>query len=267
MSHLVRLARKGAYAVEATDVPIFHVFSPRNAFAKPIAVLPVDVLRRALALNLVMAEQGSEHLKLSSHGRRCVRRHLSEQGRNVKKPPTTAAPEAVAGRPVTPGKERIEGPLAWLRRRRDRQGRPLISQIQFDAGERLAADYGRAHLEARITANWSTTAPRNAGARGPARIEISDAAMAARDRVYAAIAAVGPEVGALLVDVCCHDIGLEAAERARGWPVRSGKVVLDMALTHLARHYGMLREERQERPQRPRRWSDDAFTPTLRAWA
>ena len=41
MSHLVRLARKGAYAVEATDVSNFHVFSPRNAFAKPIAVLPV----------------------------------------------------------------------------------------------------------------------------------------------------------------------------------------------------------------------------------
>lgn len=81
---------------------------------------------------------------------------------------------------------------------------------------------------------------------------------------------VGPEIGQLLVDVCCHDIGLEAVERARRWPTRSGKVVLDMGLTALARHYGMLAADpsREETPARPstRRWGEPGYTPTLEAW-
>jgi hypothetical protein len=32
---------------------------------------------------------------------------------------------------------------------------------------------------------------------------------------------------------------LEEAERAAGWPQRSGKIILNLALSSLARHYGM----------------------------
>ena len=48
-----------------------------------------------------------------------------------------------------------ESPLAWLRRRKDRSGRPMIEASEFAAGERLRADYDRAHLMPRVTANWS----------------------------------------------------------------------------------------------------------------
>ena len=39
-----------------------------------------------------------------------------------------------------------ESPLGWLKSRKDRNGRPLITEDQYQAGERLRADYWFAHL-------------------------------------------------------------------------------------------------------------------------
>jgi hypothetical protein len=49
-----------------------------------------------------------------------------------------------------------ESPLAWLARRRGRNGRPLIEPHQFQAGERLRADFTCAHMMPRTTSNWSS---------------------------------------------------------------------------------------------------------------
>ncbi len=52
---------------------------------------------------------------------------------------------------------RTESPLVWLHRRRDKDGRPLISDEEFKAGERLGEDFWFAHLSPRVTADWSAT--------------------------------------------------------------------------------------------------------------
>ncbi|MDO9411396.1 MAG: DUF6456 domain-containing protein [Pseudolabrys sp.] len=129
-----------------------------------------------------------------------------------------------------------ESPLGWLAKRRGRDGHPLVSAHQLQAGEKLRADFTRAHMMPRTTSNWSEAASSGRGNSGVATI--TDAMIAARQRVNKALEAVGPEFSGLLLDLCCFLKGLEDIERERSWPARSGKVVLLLGLDRLARHYG-----------------------------
>jgi len=131
-----------------------------------------------------------------------------------------------------------ESPLAWLARRKGRDGRTMIGHNQFLAGEKLRADFTRAHLAPRVTSSWSGIARgRNCGGGGAGTM--TDVVIAARQRVRLALDACGPELSGVLLDVCCFLRGLEDVERERGWPARSAKVVLQLALDRLARHYGL----------------------------
>jgi hypothetical protein len=91
---------------------------------------------------------------------------------------------------------------------------------------------------------------------------MTDLIVASRQRVQLAVQACGPEFSGLLMDVCCFLRGLEDVERERGWPPRSAKVVLQLALDKLARHYGLASDARAEASAHVRTWlaSDAAFT-------
>lgn len=133
-----------------------------------------------------------------------------------------------------------ETPLGWLRSRKGADGKPLISGVQYDAGEKLRADFTLGQLSPRVTADWSgagSGGKRKGLARDPA--EIADHAMAARQRVGRALDAAGPRLCDILLSVCCHLEGLEAAEKDFGWPKRSAKLVLQIALDRLVAHYRM----------------------------
>lgn len=130
-----------------------------------------------------------------------------------------------------------ESPLSKLAYRRNRNGEPFLTATEFRAGERLRADFTRGQIMPRVGMNWQRVAvsERRGGAGGMA--ELTDAALAARQRVEQALAAIGPELADVTVDICCFLKGLELVETERGWPVRSAKVVLKTALAALARHY------------------------------
>jgi hypothetical protein len=161
--------------------------------------------------------------------------------------------------PQKPGFNDAESPLSWLRTRRDRKGEPLISDQQYLAGERLRMDFERAMLARRTTTNWDMA---GAGGRGGnMSAELSDQAIAARERYVKALEAVGPELSSILAQVCCLSAGLEQAERVLNLPQRSGKAVLGLALTALARHYGMLKGDR--RGPGLSHWGLDDYRPTI----
>lgn len=128
-----------------------------------------------------------------------------------------------------------ESPLAWLARRKGRDGRPLIEPHQLLAGERLRADVTLAQIMPRTGMSWdfSLQAGVASGAADP-----SDSMVAARQRVHRALDVAGPEMAGLLLDVCCFLKRLEDVEHERGWPARSAKIVLSLGLERLARHYG-----------------------------
>ena len=158
-----------------------------------------------------------------------------------------------------------ESPLSWLRRRKDKSGQPMITAVQFDAGERLRGDLWFAQMTPRVTANWSGTGGGSSRSGGGLGIDIRDNVAAAQQRVRRAMAAVGPMSAGLLLDVCGHLLGLEQVERARGWPPRSGKIALQMALCELGRHYGLPGAESAPAPlaQRLRHWGVDDYRPRV----
>ena len=124
-----------------------------------------------------------------------------------------------------------ESPLGWLK------ARGLVSERQSEAGEKLREDWERGGLGPAVTMRWDA-APRDKAARAaPSAGAATLRQVAARRRFDAAVAAVGAGLTDLLWRVICAGDGMREAERAFGWPARTGRVVLCIALDRLADHY------------------------------
>jgi hypothetical protein len=135
----------------------------------------------------------------------------------------------------------------------------LIVPHQLQAGERLRSDFTRANLMPRTTSNWASPVASGRRGGGERAAGFTETMIAARQRVHLALDAAGPEFAGLLLDVCCFLKGLEDIERERSWPARSAKVVLQLALDRLARHYGYGGEARGRAQAHVRTWlADDA---------
>ncbi len=158
-----------------------------------------------------------------------------------------------------------EDPLGWLHARKARDGKRLISDVQLEAGLRLRRDFTLGHFAPGITMSWQSTSQgsRRKRAHRAAGVDLSDNALAARQRFRRSLDAVGPELSGVLVDICCFLKGLEDAEKLNGWPQRSGKLVLQMALSALARHYGLLKEHAGSRRTKISHWGVHDYRPEI----
>jgi hypothetical protein len=152
-----------------------------------------------------------------------VERELTPEGPRRKRPIPGARRPA---RTVTVNI--AESPLAWL------HARGHLNDRLFDAGEALRGDYERAQLSASITMRWDAVRVASTGERGLAPTERQ---IAARQRFDGAIRAAGRGLEDILWRVVCAGEALPDAEKTLGWPARSGKLVLRIALERVAEFY------------------------------
>ncbi|WEK44213.1 MAG: DUF6456 domain-containing protein [Candidatus Sphingomonas colombiensis] len=137
-------------------------------------------------------------------------------------------PGAARGRGRTVTANLAESPLSWL------AARGLVDARQYEAGERLRGDYERAAIAPATTMRWGVQRVDGGGGDGA---DPTMAKIAAKRRFDAAIGGVGSGLSDILWRVVCAGERLPEAERALGWPTRSGRVVLTLALDRLADHY------------------------------
>ena len=130
-----------------------------------------------------------------------------------------------------------ESPLSILARRREKDGTPFLAPELVTAGERLREDFELAQMGPRVTQNWDRFLTAGSERGSFANTGPGGGPEAARARVAAALAELGPGLGDMVLRVCCFLEGLEAAEKRMGWSARSGKIVLRIALMRLRRHY------------------------------
>lgn len=122
-----------------------------------------------------------------------------------------------------------ESPLAWL------MSRKMIDARQFEAGERLRGDFELAALGPRVTMRWSARVDGGGGGG----LDPTMAQVAAKRRFDAAMVGVGRGLSDIVWRVVCANEALPTAEKGLGWPARSGRIVLTLALDRLADHYGL----------------------------
>jgi len=208
--------------------------------------------------SLRLSAAGAEKLLNAKDGEGFIAQHQNRQSRTIKDQ---------QGRTISVISNEAESPLGWMRARKDKAGNPLLSHEQFEAGERIRRDFTLAQMSPRVTASWEFSAP--AGSKRTARakgaIEISERAMAAKKRFFAALDCLGPQMSGVVFEVCCLASGLEAAERQFNWPRRSAKLVLQIALGKLSEHYGLVQpESKLQRRGFIRQWGSKGYRPVIR---
>lgn len=124
-----------------------------------------------------------------------------------------------------------ESPLSWL------YTHGHLDERQYLAGEKLRSDYECASLGPNVTMSWDPMPP-SKGRRGAlGYMESSETMVNAKERFDAALAVLGQGLEDVAWRVICNCESVSSAEKALGWPTRSGKLVLKLALDRLAVYY------------------------------
>lgn len=138
-----------------------------------------------------------------------------------------------------------------------RDGTPFLLPHHIEAARRLSQVFERARLRQRVTMSYDPTRTGGRGSGSPVQGALSAGAADARKHLANMAAAMPPDCWVVLFDICGLDRGLQEVETERDWPRRGGKLVLRIALSHLAVHYGLDAEARGRDTQKSRHWLEE----------
>ncbi|MEM1161866.1 MAG: DUF6456 domain-containing protein [Pseudomonadota bacterium] len=256
--YLRRLSEPGAFLLIAHAAEKAGIFCAANQFKRPISILSVSIAAEFMRQDWIKPRsRGSSTVKygITDVGRAHLRRVLAEDRPQKGGFAEAASPflnqhremgeklfaNKETGKPEPKAVNLGESPIGWLARRKGSDGKPFLGPEEVEAAERLRCDFEAANLGPQIAQDWQrflTPSDRLSGT--PQHHGPGGGATAARDRVMAALASLGPGLADVVMRTCCFLEGLEACERRMGWSARSGKVVLQLALHRLADHYGLI---------------------------
>jgi hypothetical protein len=246
---LRRLSEPGACLAVARDMEKAVVVRDMGTQTVRTAIVDRPVAE-AMALNdwIVCDAPGRvSRYRITGVGRSALKRILAEEEDRFGDQHRDIEEREEAGEDGRPTGRRVrynaaESPLVALSRRKEKDGRPFLSDRMVSAGERLREDFEMAQMGPRVAQNWDRFL--TAGDRGAFAGDggMAEGPKAARDRVLAALTDLGPGLGDVVLRCCCFLEGLETMERRMGWSARSGKIVLRIALQRLCRHYDERRD-------------------------
>jgi hypothetical protein len=249
---LMRLLAEGDRHARREEDSVI-VVAMRKGISTPVARMPVRALAPLLASGAVRCrlEAGQSRFVLTPEGRAALFRQakLGEDrfGAQHREMVMRADPDQPGANVSVNIREDALAMLA-----RQNQKLPYApGPSGLAAAQRLCLDIERASLP-KTTLNWQRLVVD--GAQPGQGLQLSEQQAAARQRVNAALLAVGPDFAGPLFDLCGFGTGIVAFEREAGLPVRSGKVVIGLALRALARHYGVAAEAVGPDHSRLRRW-------------
>ncbi len=124
-----------------------------------------------------------------------------------------------------------ESPLSWL------HTHGHLSDRQLLAGEKLRGDYEAANLGPRVTMRWENTPVARGRRGGGVALSPTEYMLRAKQRFDGGVEALGRDLSDIAWRVICAGESVPIAEKAMGWPLRSGKLVLRIALDRLADYY------------------------------
>lgn len=224
------LARAGAVLLPQTDPPTgYAVFARGDRRRRPLArVSPAQV------------DNADKKGWLNWRGEGCV---VSDSGRQVAVRGEDGPPPGAAqhrrmierlvmqpdGKIVVAQANALEGPIGkWARD---------LAPKEIEAAERFVRDYVRSTLSQPVTRNWSPVSPRRGETRRHSREDAALGAIAAKNRVMNALAALEPVEARVIEAALIREESLAAMERRFGWRRRSAKQVVKAALARLAEIY------------------------------
>ncbi len=232
-----RLVRAGSF-LAVQDKTQFGLFIARNKARRPVVKIDTQIVMAWQKHDLL---DGDQHKFVLSKAGHALWRRLNANGDKFRAQHQIIQNVKIDDDHRNVKKNMSETPLAWLRARNHQSG-VSITDIEFDAGERLREDFDAAQLNARLTVDL-TQAVSSKGRRITNREIVPLNALDARKRLQQALQYAGPGLADMLLMTCCELCGIEESEKRFGWPRRSGKLMLKMGLARLAVFYGLQTDE------------------------